>query len=774
MMHKEYSTIPFEEKRRMSWIHRGGSGWRCNRNLWSVAVLILIGLAGCGSEQSDLVQPNSAAVNLNITMPQRVSGVSDYRNSLWTTFRRWILPTEAWAQTVGSVSLLVVQVTGPGIPSPVTARQPVNGVTDGQVILITLDVPVGPDRVFTVSGLTSGNETILQGESDPTTLISGQAATVPITLADARQPRPTIVSPASLPISIIGTSYGATMTATGGTPPYQWSVTPPLPAGLDMTLAGAIRGTPQAGTVGTTTHIFSVTDSASPTPQTGTRNYSFTISPPGLAIITPSLPNGTVTQNYPNTQLAASGGIPPYTWTIIGGLPPAPGLSLSPPGAPAGFISGTPSTNEGSPFTRTYQVQDSAIPPRIMTKSLSITVNLPAPPNITTPRLPNGAFRQLYTQTLQVSGGTPPFVWRVTGDLPDGISLNPSTGVLAGMASVTGRFPFTANVTDATGQTDPTPPALSITITSPTPPVITTVSPLPTGTVNQPYPATVLTATGGAPPLAWDPVVIPALPNGLRFDPNTATISGTPLSASQPTTHTFTVRDSTAPSNQTGTKGLQLTINSALTIDTTLPSGTTTQAYSATLIASGGTPPYTWSINQDPRVGPLSPAPGLSLSSSGAITGTPTTVGSFSFRVRATDSSGLSDIQDLSIAVVPDFTGTYVGLEALKSDQRQFQIKIIIAQTGNSATVSIFSQVGGVIPANPQESGQAAVTGGTFTFNFTESINGQPFTSNLWTFNLSDPNTLHFAHHREFLQPGDTRPDLDSEGFLPRQGTEIN
>lgn len=123
------------------------------------------------------------------------------------------------------------------------------------------------------------------------------------------------------------------------------------------------------------------------------------------------------------------------------------------------------------------------------------------------------------------------------------------------------------------------------------------------------------------------------------------------------------------------------------------------------------------------------------------------------------------------IALVRDFTGTYVGQETRQSDQAQFQIKIVIVQTGTSATVSTFSEVGSpsAIPANPQESGPAEVTGDTFTFHFIESLNGAPFTDNLWTFNFSDQNTLHFTHHEVFLQPGDTRPPFDFEGFLPRQ-----
>jgi len=80
---------------------------------------------------------------------------------------------------------------------------------------------------------------------------------------------------------------------------------------------------------------------------------------------------------------------------------------------------------------------------------------------------------------------------------------------------------------------------------------------------------------------------------------------------------------------------------------TSLPSGTVGTAYSATLSASGGTPPYTWSVSAG------SVPPGLSLLQSGTISGTPTTSGTFSFTVKVTDSTGTSATADLSITIAP-------------------------------------------------------------------------------------------------------------------------
>lgn len=90
------------------------------------------------------------------------------------------------------------------------------------------------------------------------------------------------------------------------------------------------------------------------------------------------------------------------------------------------------------------------------------------------------------------------------------------------------------------------------------------------------------------------------------------------------------------------------------------PVGTVGVAYSQTLVASQGTPPYTWSIVSG------SLPPGLSLdSSTGAVTGTPSDAGSYQFTVQALDSStallsphGQSATADETITVAPPPTGT--------------------------------------------------------------------------------------------------------------------
>ena len=163
---------------------------------------------------------------------------------------------------------------------------------------------------------------------------------------------------------------------------------------------------------------------------------------------------------------------------------------------------------------------------------------------------------------------------------------------------------------------------------------ITSVSPLPQGTVGTPYAATV-SATGGTAPLTWTVVPSNGLPPGLTLAPATGLITGTPTT---PGLFGFflQVTDSTTPIAASTFKTFTLTVvgTTALSITTpaTLPAGMVGTAYSQTLASTGGTAPYAWSLAS----GAL--PSGLGLSSSGVISGTPTASGTYTFSGMVTDS----------------------------------------------------------------------------------------------------------------------------------------
>lgn len=138
--------------------------------------------------------------------------------------------------------------------------------------------------------------------------------------------------------------------------------------------------------------------------------------------------------------LAASGGTPPYTWSIASGS--VPGLAFDPVGV---ALNGTP-TSAGT-FNLSVQVADSA--GLTASKTLALTIT-PAGLGISTARqLPNAALSQSYTETLVAAGGVPPYTWSATG-LPTGLTLNSSTGVISGTPTAAGTFGIAITVQDST------------------------------------------------------------------------------------------------------------------------------------------------------------------------------------------------------------------------------------------------------------------------------------------------------------------------------------
>lgn len=75
-----------------------------------------------------------------------------------------------------------------------------------------------------------------------------------------------------------------------------------------------------------------------------------------------------------------------------------------------------------------------------------------------------------------------------------------------------------------------------------------------------------------------------------------------------------------------------------ITLDDTLPDGVTGTAYSGSVTASNGAAPYTYTVTAGSGALPT----GLTLSSSGVLSGTPSASGTFDFSVTATDTSGCS------------------------------------------------------------------------------------------------------------------------------------
>jgi hypothetical protein len=223
-------------------------------------------------------------------------------------------------------------------------------------------------------------------------------------------------------------------------------------------------------------------------------------------------------------------------------------------------------------------------------------------------------------------------------------------------------------------------------------PVIT-VNPatLPNGAVGTAYNAAV-TANGGLGPYTFA-VTSGALATGLLLTGATGAITGTPTTTGS---FNFTITATDTSSGCLGSRAYTVVIAAAacpvITLSpATLPPGAVGTAYSQTISAFGGTAPYTFAFVSG------SLPTGLTLSANGALSGTPTTAGSFTFTVRASDAGGCFGSRVYTVVIngppaVTTFTASPATITAGQSSTLSWT-------TTNTTSVSI-SGVTGTQPAN--------------------------------------------------------------------------
>jgi hypothetical protein len=445
----------------------------------------------------------------------------------------------------------------------------------------------------------------------------------------------------SLPGGAFGVQYSQTLTTVNAwQDPISWSVSGSLPPGLNLdVVAGIISGAP------TSTGLFSFTVMASQTDQylgsqSATQPLSIFVAGSQLAITTSALAPGQAGAVYSQT-LAASGwnSGDSLVWTVSSGSLP-PGLSLS----RDGIISGTPTTF-GS-YSLTIQLTDTAPDYGVntATKAFTVIISAAVPVTITNnPTLAVGTVGVAYTQQMTATGGVPPYTWNVeSGALPGGVTLNPAKGQISGTPKGTGTFSFQLSATDQSGGKA----FGTFTIVIALPLSIVTAASLPAGSPGVPYSLT-FSATGGVAPYTWWVLSQGGtLPPGLSLDPQAGRLTGTPTTGGS---YQFTVE--VIDVNGTTATGV-FTLNTAgglmIVTQSPLTGAVVGTAYQFQLQASGGTAPYTWSVLS--QSGPL--PPGLALApSTGLLTGTPTTAGSYQFLAGVTDAAGSTGSQLLTLNV---------------------------------------------------------------------------------------------------------------------------
>jgi hypothetical protein len=257
--------------------------------------------------------------------------------------------------------------------------------------------------------------------------------------------------------------------------------------------------------------------------------------------------------------------------------------------------------------------------------------------------LPKAALNAPYVQPLYaISNADGDMSWAITaGSLPNGISLDPASGVLSGSATATGTYSFTVRVTDATG--DQFQQALQLTVAN----LVLVSNILPAGYLGQPYQCS-LQVVGGQPPYTWQsdyafPFPVPGLAQ-LSSD-GTLTLDSVQSGAGL----TFRVTDSHGLSQHLGVaipvRGLTITGSQSL------PGAVTGMPFSYTFSAAGNNGTVTWSVNTDLT------GSGLALdTATGILSGIPPQDFDMKFSVSAQDSVSTDTRQFLLESATPPDT----------------------------------------------------------------------------------------------------------------------
>jgi putative Ig domain-containing protein len=255
-------------------------------------------------------------------------------------------------------------------------------------------------------------------------------------------PAQTLALSANLPVAVANEPYNAVLTVGGGSAPYQFAVkSGSLPPGTTLNpVTGSVAGTPTAA--GSYAFRVAVTDA----PHPGQGSQSFTISVAskngGGIRVSVSPTNANLTSNQKQTFTAKVVGTrhTGVSWSASAGSITDSGEYTAPPVSAATNVTVTAASNADPTRQGSAAV---VVEPAGGGQSLAIT----------TTTLPNGQMGTAYDTLFTATGGTQPYSWSASGNVPSGITLNASSGDFAGMPGAAGTFSFTVAVADASGQT---------------------------------------------------------------------------------------------------------------------------------------------------------------------------------------------------------------------------------------------------------------------------------------------------------------------------------
>lgn len=389
---------------------------------------------------------------------------------------------------------------------------------------------------------------------------------------------------------------------------------------------------------------------------------SITVSNPTITVSANGVLSAVAGATYSQT-FSWAGGAAPYSGYQVSNLPA--GVSITSSTANSVTISGTP-TQAGS-FTLAASATDSSTGNGPFTTGQTFTLAVASPTlAVTPPTLAAATSGTAYQQAVTTAGGVAPYNYAVSGALPSGVTFDGATGVFSGTPTQAGSFALAVTVTDSTsGTPGSVVQNYTLQVNSPVLSLTPAAGALPGTTAGNAY-QVAYSAGGGVAPYTFA-VSAGTLPAGLVLDAASGRLAGTPTAVGS---YSFSV---TATDSTTGTPGAATqayTLNVAAPVLTltpeTLPAGLFANAYQQQFSTSGGTAPYSYAVTTGALPG------GLTLSASGALSGSPTAAGGFAFTVTATDALGFTGTRDYTVQVTqrpdPSLDPEVRGLASAQAD----------------------------------------------------------------------------------------------------------